>query len=344
LNVASEESDDEAQKFRSKSFLGAFSSCTPKRKPKPKASAVCDLQSMVSKCNAVLDLPMNSSHTQDLTDRSTDTTMTTASKIQESDSSQEVVASVRFERALSCDSTLDGSAETETAVPLKEAQAQKQEEAEEYDEELCTQSLLEHILLVSDVAHTMQGWDIMIKFAHRLSEEIQAAMDVGRSGGLLDDPLSDWYNNQSAFLHRYGLPLAERLEKTGYIPVLNDRNKEPFLSSRINSNLTRWQEQGHDVISAWRKEKAQKEEKAQKVVKTKDTKVKKKKSRKEKVSSNGGQHHKHGGGKSKKRSSHRKSRQSTASEGTLASSIDELMGKIQMVDQRILEPFASLEM
>jgi hypothetical protein len=313
----------EAQKSRSKSFLlGALNSCTPKRKSKIKSSAVCDLQSMISKCNAI-DL-MNSSHTLDLTegtDMSFDT-MTT-SKIQ-SDSSQEVATtSGRSERALSCDSFLNGS----ETVPLK-----AQQEEGEYDEELCTQSLLEHILLVSDVAHTMQGWDIMIKFAHRRSEEIQAATDVGRSGGIIDDPLSDWYNNQSAFLHRYVLSLAERLEKTGYIPVLDDR-KEALLSSSINSNLTRWQEQGHDVISAWRKQKAQK------VIKAKD-KVKKKKSRKEKASSGGKQKH----GESKKRRSHRKSRQSIASEGTLASSIDELMGKIQMVDQRILEPFASLEM
>lgn len=122
------------------------------------------------------------------------------------------------------------------------------------NEQLCTMSLLEHILLVSDVAHTMQGWNVMNKFALRLSKEIQASIDAGRSGSITADPLSDWYSNQSGFLHYYIKPLAERSEKTGYIPVSFDR-KEPLLTTLVQANLDRWQEQGHDVVSAWRRER-----------------------------------------------------------------------------------------
>jgi hypothetical protein len=94
----------------------------------------------------------------------------------------------------------------------------------------------------------------MIKFTHWLSKEIQPAVIVGHSGGNLDNPLSDWYNNQSKFLHGYVLPLTECLEEIGYIPVSEDQ-KERSLSDIVNSNLSQWQEHGHDVVLAWRREK-----------------------------------------------------------------------------------------
>jgi 3'5'-cyclic nucleotide phosphodiesterase len=137
--------------------------------------------------------------------------------------------------------------------PHKE-RAIKENTADTRDEQLCTMSLLEHILLVSDVAHTMQGWNVMNKFALRLSKEIQASIDAGRSGSIIADPLSDWYSNQSGFLVGYIKPLAERMEKTGFIPVSADR-QEPLLTTLVQANLERWQEEGHDVVSAWRRER-----------------------------------------------------------------------------------------
>jgi DNA-binding PadR family transcriptional regulator len=147
-------------------------------------------------------------------------------------------------------------------------------EEEVVDEKLRTMSLLEHILLVSDVAHTMQSWDIMKKFAYRLAEEIQTSITEGRSGGIIDDPLSDWYSNQSAFLHGYILPLTQRLEKTGFIPTASEDRGEWFLSKLVKNNLNRWQEQGHDIILAWRRDRDKKLKK--KKIKTKKKKRKKK--------------------------------------------------------------------
>jgi hypothetical protein len=98
----------------------------------------------------------------------------------------------------------------------------------------------------------------MIKFSHWLSEDIQSTVTVGPWGRNLDDPLSDWYNNQSTFLHRHVLPLMKCLEETSYIPVSEDR-KERFLSDIVNSsNLSQWQEHEYDVVLAWRREKTQK--------------------------------------------------------------------------------------
>ena len=124
------------------------------------------------------------------------------------------------------------------------------------DEHLYTISLLEHILLVSDVSHNMQSWDVMIEFSHRLSKEIQNSIREGRSGGITDDPLSDWYTNQSGFIHGYIKPLAERLEQTGCLPSsLNNRDDEDkeTLVGNIDLNLERWQEEGHDIIIEWRR-------------------------------------------------------------------------------------------
>ena len=125
-------------------------------------------------------------------------------------------------------------------------------------------ALLEHILLVADVAHTMQGWDVMIKFAHNLSKEVQAAITAGRSGGITDDPLDDWYTNQNSFMQFYILPLAKRLDKTACI-THSSINMEGFsLCELVNLNMTRWEEQGHDVVTAWRRKRAKAEEKSKK--------------------------------------------------------------------------------
>lgn len=132
----------------------------------------------------------------------------------------------------------------------KEQKSRPDKSKQTQSEQLRSLSLMEHILLVSDVAHTMQCWEVMNKFAYRLSQEIQASIDHNRSGSITSDPLNDWYSNQSGFLLGYIKPLAERLEKTGYIPVL-----KPSLTVLVKKNLDRWQEEGHDVVASWRRKR-----------------------------------------------------------------------------------------
>jgi hypothetical protein len=125
------------------------------------------------------------------------------------------------------------------------------EEEPEPDVELCTSALLEHILLVADVAHNMQGWRLMVRWSDRLGQEMKKAIGEGRCGGMVKDPLEEWYDNQLNFLQGYVLPLAERLEKTGLVPRLAD-SEGPFLSSHVQSNCKRWRKQGDMVVSAWK--------------------------------------------------------------------------------------------
>lgn len=143
--------------------------------------------------------------------------------------------------------------EVEEEMPPKVEVIRAPDEAP--DEKIRSLSLIEHILLVADVSHTMQSWDTMNMFALRLSKEIMKSIKKGRSGGMKDDPLDDWYSNQSAFLHGYILPLAKRLEQTGTLPPAEHSCSDGFLSSQIQKNLDRWQESGHDIIALWRRER-----------------------------------------------------------------------------------------
>ena len=70
---------------------------------------------------------------------------------------------------------------------------------------------METILLASDVAHNLQGWDQMAKWSNRLLLELRKAHVQGRGA----DPTDGWYSNQIGFLEAYLLPLARRLDDTG---------------------------------------------------------------------------------------------------------------------------------
>jgi hypothetical protein len=145
------------------------------------------------------------------------------------------------------------------------------------DERSRSLSLIEHILLVADVSHTMQSWDTMNMFSLRLSKEIMKSIKKGRSGGIKEDPLDEWYSNQSGFLLGYIMPLAQRLEQTGVLPPADNGTTDGFLSSYIQRNLDRWQEQGHDIIAVWRREREQHSTKkaSKKLKKKKDQKASK---------------------------------------------------------------------
>lgn len=291
-----------------KGFLGALSACTPKLKKNKAVPAATEIKSMISKFSS-LDFMSSTG------------TMTT---VTESSSSSLSSSKLRFDSSDQGDLT----EEVEPDTPLPEVKEVVR------DTELCKVSLLEHILLVSDVAHTMQGWDVMIKFAHHLSEEIQNAITAGRSGGNTDDPLSDWYSNQSAFMNGYILPLAERLEKTGYVPTLENQ-KSGFLSNNMNSNLDRWQDQGHDVVVQWRKMKAQKEKKEEKrLSKTKSKTKKKHKKGKKTKDSKKGEKQKDGKKRSSKKSSLNKTR------GSKSQRDDWQNSKGQLLPTTLLEPFS----
>ena len=106
---------------------------------------------------------------------------------------------------------------------------------EEVDE-LCETVILETIMKAADVAHNLQGWDLMAKFSNRLFLELRRAYVQGRG----DDPQNGWFGNQIGFLEAYLLPLARKLDDTG---VFGDTIGAMF-AQQVEDNRDRWSREG----------------------------------------------------------------------------------------------------
>lgn len=235
--------DEEPCLAKPKSFLGSpfsnkrkdenspkkYNETTPTRKDPSRSKTLLELKTML---NSFRNIDMMASDTTlDLT------TTENASSLASS-------SALRFDPQ-------GREATIERTVPEDEASCIAHNTEPEPDVELCTSALLEHILLVADVAHNMQGWRLLVRWSDRLSQEMQKSIAEGRCGGMVKDPLKEWNGNQIDFLQGYVLPLAERLEKTGFVPGMAD-SEGPFLSSHVQSNLKRWRKQGDTIVSAWK--------------------------------------------------------------------------------------------
>ena len=251
-------------------MFDVFSACTPKRRAKQAPILVDRIEAEAKNSPSNVDSEstlISSILTPDLTHTDASSTNSTLVSVDFNSYCNVELSktSGNLERkACSEDEEVDLKGEGHKGMALKgeveeaplndEAARPPVEASDEMTRSLC---LIENILLVADVSHTMQSWDTMNMFSFRLSKEIMKSIKKGRSGGIKDDPLDDWYSNQSTFLHRYILPLAERLEQTGTLPPGEDKTSEGFLSSQIRNNLERWQEEGHDVIAGWRRDREQ---------------------------------------------------------------------------------------
>jgi len=69
-----------------------------------------------------------------------------------------------------------------------------------------TQSVVEQILLLADVGHCSQGYDIFLNWNAAFFKECLDNWWAGHG----DDPRPGWYNGQIGFIEGYILPLAER--------------------------------------------------------------------------------------------------------------------------------------
>ena len=72
-------------------------------------------------------------------------------------------------------------------------------------------ALLETIIQVANVSHTMQDWTIYRRWNEKLFAEMQLAYGSGRAL----EPSVHWYRGELAFYDHYVLPLAKRLEESG---------------------------------------------------------------------------------------------------------------------------------
>ncbi|CAJ1968044.1 unnamed protein product [Cylindrotheca closterium] len=105
---------------------------------------------------------------------------------------------------------------------------------------------MEHIMQTSDVAHTMQEWDIYREWNESLFLEMYEAFSEGRSEY---DPIDGWYNGELWFFDNWVIPLAQNLKSCGVLSIVSDE-----LVARARSNKRRWALEGEKICrSLWQK-------------------------------------------------------------------------------------------
>eukprot|EP00538_Stauroneis_constricta_P012798 CAMPEP_0119570410 /NCGR_PEP_ID=MMETSP1352-20130426/43599_1 /TAXON_ID=265584 /ORGANISM="Stauroneis constricta, Strain CCMP1120" /LENGTH=1379 /DNA_ID=CAMNT_0007620079 /DNA_START=442 /DNA_END=4582 /DNA_ORIENTATION=- len=101
-------------------------------------------------------------------------------------------------------------------------------------------AVLEHIIQASDVAHTMQHWNVYRRWNGSLFHETYRSFKDGRSE---DDPLKNWYQGEIGFFDFYIIPLAQRLKQC---PAFGATGQE--LLRYAKSNRDEWERKGKDVV------------------------------------------------------------------------------------------------
>jgi hypothetical protein len=101
-------------------------------------------------------------------------------------------------------------------------------------------AVIEHIIQVSDVAHTMQHWHIYRRWNERLFHEMHEAFQTGRVGV---DPSTNWYIGELGFFDYYLIPLAMKLKECG---VFGASGYEYI--SYVLKNKKEWERKGKQVV------------------------------------------------------------------------------------------------
>ena len=101
--------------------------------------------------------------------------------------------------------------------------------------------VIEHLIQASDVAHTMQHWQIYQKHNERLFEEMYSAYQAGRSD---KDPSLNLYDGEIGFFDNYVLPLAKKLKQCGVFGVSGDE----YLTYALE-NRNEWSRRGKDLVA-----------------------------------------------------------------------------------------------
>jgi len=100
--------------------------------------------------------------------------------------------------------------------------------------------VIEHIIQVSDVAHTMQHWHIYRRWNERLFHEMHEAFE---SGKVVVDPSANWYVGELGFFDYYLIPLAMKLKECG---VFGASGYEYI--SYVLKNKKEWERKGRQVV------------------------------------------------------------------------------------------------
>ena len=110
--------------------------------------------------------------------------------------------------------------------------------------------VIEHIIMASDVAHTMQHWTIFRRWNERLFNELCDAYEAGR---IENSPVDGWYKGEIGFFDFYIIPLAKKLKDCG---VFGSSSDEYLSYAKLNR--AEWEQRGEEIVAEMvsRREKA----------------------------------------------------------------------------------------
>jgi hypothetical protein len=102
--------------------------------------------------------------------------------------------------------------------------------------------IMETMVQASDIAHTMQHWQVYRKWNVRLFEEVyQSFVDKRRD----TDPSEDWYESEIDFFNGFVLPIVRRLKESGaFVAASTDSNMD-----YAEQNLTQWVDKGKGIVA-----------------------------------------------------------------------------------------------
>jgi hypothetical protein len=100
--------------------------------------------------------------------------------------------------------------------------------------------VIENLMQVADVSHTMQHWHVYRKWNTRLFQEVTLAHRNGRSSF---DPSSNWYKGEIGFFDHYVIPLAKRMKEAGVFGSAGT----PYLAF-ATSNREMWETSGSQAV------------------------------------------------------------------------------------------------
>jgi class 3 adenylate cyclase len=112
--------------------------------------------------------------------------------------------------------------------------------------------VIEHLVVASDVAHTMQHWHVYAKWNEKLFHEMRWAYKKGR---LDKDPAEGWYEGEKGFFDFYIIPLAKKLGTCGVFGV----SSHEYLDYALR-NRKEWEEKGQDMVKSYLKSYTEKYE------------------------------------------------------------------------------------
>lgn len=103
--------------------------------------------------------------------------------------------------------------------------------------------VLEHLIQASDVAHTMQHWNVYLKWNERFFFECYEAYKQGRAE---KDPIHNWYQGEIDFFDYYIIPLAKKLKDCGVFGV----SSAEYLRY-AEQNRKEWEARGKDILAGY---------------------------------------------------------------------------------------------